>query len=157
MTNSVAKKMAGQNAPTVPTTRDPFTALRDEMNDLISRIWHGNDWGPDGLALNPAMDVSEDENAYELRMDAPGMSADEFDIQIQGNTISVRGSRNEESEEKTKTFHRVERCSGNFSRTITLPCDINEDEVAAQYENGVLALTLPKSETSRVKKVDVKS
>ncbi len=154
MASTISRK-SGRGAPAVLNARDPFTAMRDEMNDLISRIW-GHEENQNGLALNPAMDVSEDDNAYEVRLDVPGMDAKDFDIQVQGNGLTVSGKREEVQEEESKTFHRVERRSGSFSRAITLPCDINEDEVAAQYDNGVLTLTLPKSEKSRAKKISVK-
>ena len=153
MATNISKKSAP--SPSVAVSRDPFSVMRDEMNDLISRIWHGPD-GSNVLALTPAVDVSEDDNAYEIRVDAPGVSAENFDIQVQGNTISISGKREEEKEEKNKTFHRIERRSGSFSRAITLPSDINEDEVAAQYDNGVLTLTLPKSEKSKSRKISVK-
>lgn len=155
MATEMSKK-PNPTTPSVPTARDPFSAMREEMNDLISRIWGGQDGKLSTLSVNPAMDVSEDENAYEIRVDAPGVKADKFDIQVQGNTVSVSGEREEEQEEKTKKFHRVERRSGSFSRTITLPSDINEDEVVAQYDNGVLIVTLPKSEKSKARKIDVK-
>jgi HSP20 family protein len=153
MATNISKKSA--STPSLAISRDPFSAMREEMNDLISRIWYGQD-GSSVLALTPAVDVSEDDNAYEIRVDAPGVSAENFDIQVQGNTISISGKREEEKEEKDKTFHRIERRSGSFSRAITLPSDINEDEVAAQYDNGVLTLTLPKSEKSKSRKISVK-
>lgn len=156
MATKVAKSEEKKTA-NVPATRDPLSAMRSEMNDLISRIWYGHDEGPTGLALNAAMDLSETDNAFEIRVDAPGIAPEKFDIQVQGNSVTVSGKREEEHEEKGKTFHRVERRKGTFSRTLTLPCDVNEDEVAAQYTDGVLTLTLPKSEKSRVKKIRVHS
>ena len=156
MASTIAAKSRSA-APSTPVTRDPFTMMRDEMNELISRMWSGQENASNGLTLKPAMDISEDENAYEIRVDVPGMNAKDFDIQVQGNSVTVSGKRTEEKEEKDKTFHRVERRCGSFSRSVTLPCDVNEDEVAAHYENGVLMLSLPKSEKSRVKKISVKS
>lgn len=143
--------------PAVKTTRDPFISLRDEMNDLISRMWNGLETQPTMQQLSPALDVSETDNAFEVRMDSPGMDAKDFDIQVHGNAITLSGRRQEEKEEKGKTYHRVERRSGCFSRTLTLPCDINEDEVAAEYTNGVLLVKLPKCENSKPKKISVKS
>ncbi len=66
------------------------------------------------------------------------------------------GQRLEEKESKDKTFYRLERRSGSFSRTVTMPCNINEDEVVAEYVNGVLSLTLPKAESAKAKKISVK-
>lgn len=69
----------------------------------------------------PALDVAEKDNCFELHMDIPGMETKDIDIQVQGNTVTVTGSRKEEKEEKGKTFYRIERLSGSFSRTVTLP------------------------------------
>jgi HSP20 family protein len=77
--------------------------------------------------------------------------------QVDGNTLTVRGERKEEKEEKGKTWHRVERRAGKFARTVSLPCNVNEDEVAAEYIGGVLTLKLPKAENARPKKVTVKT
>jgi HSP20 family protein len=137
--------------------RDPFTALREEMNDLRSRLWGGDDEGWFGGALAPSVDLSETDTAVEVRMDLPGVKPDDIDIQVSGNVLSVTGQRQEEKEEKGRTFHRVERHSGSFSRSITLPAAVNESEVAAEYRDGVLAITLPKSDPSKRQKIKVKS
>jgi HSP20 family protein len=84
------------------------------------------------------------------------MDAKDINVQVHGNAVTISGERKEEKEEKGKTFHRMERRSGSFARTLTLPCEVNEDEVAAEYVQGVLMLTLPKCETAKVKKVAVK-
>ena len=140
----------------ITTNRDPFVSMRDEMNDLISRIWYGNADADLALSESPAMDVAEDEHSFEIRIDAPGMKTEDFDIEVQGNNVIVRGKRLEESEESNKRFHRVERHCGSFSRGLSLPCEINEDEVAAEYESGVLTLVLPKLEKNRRRKISIK-
>jgi HSP20 family protein len=137
--------------------RDPFTALREEMNDLRSRLWGGDDEGWFGGAMAPSVDLSETDTAVEVRMDLPGVKPDDIDIQVSGNVLSVTGQRQEEKEEKGRTFHRVERHSGSFSRSITLPAAVNESEVAAEYRDGVLIITLPKSDPSKRQKIKVKS
>ena len=150
-----------KNAPSVtkaatPSVRvtDPWAAMRQEMNDLITSVWGGT--GPMSATFTPALDVAEKDHSFELRMDVPGMEAKDLDIQVQGNTITISGNRSEEKEEKNKTFHRIERRSGNFSRTITLPCEVTAAEVAADYTNGVLNVILPKCEKSRPSKITVK-
>lgn len=144
-----------QSSTSAVRVTDPWTAMRQEMNELISNVWGGN-----GNALSasfaPALDIAEKDNSFELHMDVPGMEAKDLDIQVQGNTVTVSGSRKEEKEEKGKTFHRVERRSGSFSRTITLPCDVTAKEVAAEYTNGVLNVVLPKCEKAKPNKITVK-
>lgn len=128
--------------------------MRQEMNDLMSGFWNGN--GLFSTGFTPAIDVAEKDNCFELRMDIPGMEAKDLDIQVQGNTVTVSGHRNEEKEEKGKTFHRVERRSGSFSRTVTLPCAVTEKEVAAEYTSGVLNVVLPKCEKAKPNRITVK-
>lgn len=122
-----------------------------------------NFWGSGGngrVLLNatiaPALDVVEKDNCFEIKMDIPGVQAKDIDVEVHGNLVTISGSRSEEKEEKGKTFHRVERSAGSFSRTVTLPCNVTEKEVAADYTNGVLSVVLPKSEDARPKKVTVK-
>ena len=89
-------------------------------------------------------------------MDIPGMEAKDIDIQVNANVLTVSGERKEEREEKGKTYHRVERRVGAFSRSVTLPCPVKEDAVDAQYKNGILTIKLPKTEEAKARKITVK-
>jgi HSP20 family protein len=135
--------------------RDPFALLRDEMNALRSQMWGDGEEGWLGGNV-PSVDLSETDNAVEIRMDIPGVKAKDIDIQVNGQMLTVNAHREEEREEKGRTFHRVERQCGCFSRSLTLPCAVNESEVAAEYHDGVLSLTLPKTEESKAHKIKVK-
>jgi len=137
--------------------RDPFTALQEEMNDLRARFLGDGGEGWFTGALAPALDLSETDTLIEVRMDLPGITAKDIDIQISGNVLTVSGQRAEEKEEKGKTFHRVERRYGSFSRSVTLPCNVVESEVAAEYHDGVLTIKLPKTEESKAHKIKVMS
>ena len=90
-------------------------------------------------------------------MDIPGMEAKDIDIQVNGHLLTISGERKEEKEEKGKTYHRIERRSGSFSRSVTLPCPVKEEAVDAQYKNGILMVKLPKAEEAKSKKIAVKS
>jgi len=126
------------------------------MNDLRTRLFGdgAEEWSTG--AMMPAIDVSETDTAVDVRMDVPGVTAKDIDIQVNGNLLTVSGERNEEKEEKGKTFHRIERSYGNFSRSITMPCAVAENEVAAEYNDGVLTIKLPKKEESKAHKIKVK-
>jgi HSP20 family protein len=134
----------------------PLTALREEFDDLLSRFTGGIDDGWFGMRLSPLADVSETDACVEVSMDLPGVNPDEIDIRLAGNVLTVRGERKEEKEEKGREFHRVERRRGSFSRSITLPCAVVEDEVAAEYKDGVLTMSLPKCEEAKSRKIKVK-
>jgi HSP20 family protein len=136
--------------------RDPLAALRDEMNELRARLWGDEEQGWLAGTTVPSLDMTESDVALEIRMDVPGIKAKDIDIQLNGNIITISGQREEEKEEKGKTYHRIERRSGSFSRTLTLPCSVSQDEVVADYRDGVLTVTLPKSEESKAHKVKVK-
>ena len=145
------------SAPARGEQRSPLTLLRQEMDDLIARFWDGqSDKGWFGGTFEPSVDVIESENVLEIRMDIPGMKPQDIDVQVHGNTLTIGGERKEEKEEKGKNYRRIERRHGSFSRTIALPCSVNEEEVAADYQEGVLVVKLPKCDEAAAKKVVVK-
>lgn len=141
----------------VSTQRSPLSVLRTEFDDLWNRVWNVKEDGWFTGVFSPNADLAETDNAFQLKMDIPGMQAKDIDIQVRGNQVTVSGQREEEKEEKGKSFHRIERRSGNFSRSLTLPCGINESEVAAEYNQGVLTVVLPKSNEAKAKRINVKS
>ena len=137
--------------------RDPFLSLRDEMDSLLSRFSAEMDGEWVAGVLNPSLDLSETPEAVQARMDLPGLKPEDVNIEIVGNTLRISGERKEEKEEKNETYHRVERRSGSFSRSVTLPCAVKEGEVTAEYANGVLTVTMPKSEQAKSHKIKVKA
>jgi HSP20 family protein len=137
--------------------RGPASGLLEEVEDLIGRVWEGRE---DGWSFGyevPSLDIAETDRTVEAKLDLPGVKPKEIDIQLNGNMLTVSGERKEEKDEKGKTYHRVERRCGNFSRSITLPCAVQEDEVAAEFRDGVLTITLPKTEEAKTRKIAVKS
>lgn len=135
---------------------DPLSALRSEVNEIRARLFGDDDEGWFAGTMVPELDMSETDEVVEIRMDLPGLNAKDIDIQISGNVLTVNGQREDEKEEKGRTFHRVERRYGNFSRSVTLPCAVVEDNVAAECHDGVLKIKLPKTEKSKVHKIPVK-
>ena len=136
--------------------REPRGSFLEEMENMMGRLW---DEGEDGWLLGrnaPSVDISETDTAVEAKLDLPGVKPEEIDIQLNANILTVSGERKEEKEEKGKTFHRVERRSGSFSRSFSLPCPVAEDEVAAEYHDGVLSIKLPKTEEAKPHKIQVK-
>lgn len=129
--------------------------LPQEMDDLLSRL--RTDWNGDSLlaAELPSVDLSETDDALQIRVDVPGIKADEIHVEVTGNTIRIRGEHTEEKEEKGRMFHRVERRSGSFARALTLPAAVKEDKISAECKDGVLTITLPKAEVAKTKQVKV--
>jgi HSP20 family protein len=144
-----------------PKNRGSSTWLRprelfEDFEGMLGRlIPNGQEHWFLGSAV-PSLDISETTSMVEAKLDVPGVKPNEIDVQIHGNTVTVRGERNEETEEKGKTYHRVERRCGSFARTFTLPCPVEEDEVAAEYRDGVLTITMPKTESAKAHRIEVK-
>jgi HSP20 family protein len=140
--------------------RRPFrelTTLRDEMDNLWRRFleeWpstelFGREWAP-------AFDVLETKENIVVKAEIPGMEAKDIDISLVGDTLTVKGEKRQETEEKNENFHRVERNYGAFSRSIRLPGDVQSDKIKANCKNGVLKITLPKSEETKKREIKIR-
>jgi HSP20 family protein len=138
-------------------TRDPFVGFQQEFDDLLSRF--KADYNGDGMfaVMSPSVDLSETDDALQIRMDVPGLKTDEINVEVSGNVVRISGEHKEEKEEKGKTFHRLERSSGSFARALTLPVPVKEDRVTAEAADGVLTITLPKTEAAKAQKIAVKA
>ena len=101
------------------------------------------------------MDVYEDEHSVVLKLEVPGISENDIDVRVENNTLTVRGERKFEKEEKEENFHRIERSYGAFSRAFTLPNTVDTDSVQAHYTNGVLNIKLAKRAEAKPKQIKV--
>lgn len=106
-------------------------------------------------AFEPAVDVVEHENGYELRAELPGLKPEEVDVSVDGNVLTVKGERRFEDKADKAGYHRIERRYGAFQRSFNLPDTVNADAIEATLENGVLALYLPKQEQVKPRKVQI--
>jgi HSP20 family protein len=142
---------------------DPFEELvstRSLMNRMISNFLSAaGDWdgGESSLPMQLPLDVSETDDAYMVRASLPGIKPEELDISVQNNTLTIRGETKHEGEREGERWHVRERHFGQFQRTITLPNNVDANQVGAIYEDGVLKLTLPKSEEAKPRKISVRS
>jgi len=138
---------------------DPFreaVSLRDAMNTLLQESFIR----PGGLGANGEhsalpLDVSETEDAFVVKASMPGVRPDDVQITIQGDTLSIRGESKAEEEKKGSQWHLRERRFGAFQRTLTLGTPVNSDKADAQFEHGVLTLTLPKSEAAKPRQIKI--
>lgn len=107
----------------------------------------------------PAIDFAEDDNAYHLTAEMPGLSDKDVNLELSGDVLTIAGEKREEKEEKEKNYHWSERRYGSFRRAIQLPQHIERDRIEANFRNGVLSVTLPKSEDAkqRQRKIEVKA
>ena len=104
----------------------------------------------------PAVDVYEDAQKLVLKLEVPGISPEDLDVRVEGRTLTIKGERKFEAEEKEENFHRIERRYGSFVRSFTLPNTVNTEDVAASSADGVLSLTLAKKPETAPKQIQVK-
>jgi HSP20 family protein len=105
----------------------------------------------------PAIDVEETNVAMIVRAELPGMKRENIKVKVAEDTITISGGRKYETEQKDRTFHRVERACGSFQRTIVLPVSVQGDKAAASYKSGVLELVLPEAEMVKGREIAVES
>ena len=103
----------------------------------------------------PAVDVYEDEKKVVLKLEVPGIEEKDLDVSVENNTLTVKGERKFEKEEKEENFHRIERRYGSFYRAFTLPTTVDTESVTASYNAGVLKLELKKKPEAQPKQIKV--
>jgi HSP20 family protein len=132
---------------------DTWTQMRRDMASLIERLAGA---AGDGSAAGvfPPMNVSEDGERYYVRALIPGVEADQLNVSMVNQTLSVSGTR-QSPDEKDASYHRKERVEGAFSRSLTLPAAFDGARVEAKYVDGILTLTLPKPEAAKPRRVNV--
>lgn len=140
---------------------DPIKELEDVSTRLnrmfgLSPVPSGS--GMEMLAVAdwaPSVDISETDTAYLIKGEIPGVKKEDVKVTIQDGMLTIRGERKQEKEEKSKKFHRVECSYGSFMRSFQVPDDADENSVKAEFKDGMLNITLPKSAKAKAKSVDV--
>jgi HSP20 family protein len=128
--------------------------LRADMDRLFSSFFGGFPEDREGQWA-PLIDIEEDNENITVKAELPGMNKNEIKVTVRDNMLFISGDRKQEKEIKDKTFHRIERSYGQFSRAITLPATVEADKIKASYKDGVLSITLPKPEVMKPKQIDV--
>ncbi len=105
--------------------------------------------------LAPAVDVYETDKEIVVKAELPGVKKENVEVSIRDNALHIKGEKREEKEEKTETYHRVERAYGKFERVIGLPADVKVEEAKAEFKDGVLEIRIPKSETAKERKIEI--
>jgi HSP20 family protein len=134
-----------------------LSSFRREMDRLWDRFFAetplarriGEEWWP-------SVDVSETKDNLVVKAELPGLEANDVDVSISGDVLTIKGEKKKEEEEKDEHHHYVERCYGSFQRSFRLPANVKSDKVEATFDKGILRVTLPKVEEAKKKKVEVK-
>ncbi len=144
---------------TLLTRWDPFrelSTLQDRMNRLFQDLAPGRE---DELMTTgsfvPPVDVYEDEHAITLKLEVPGVEQKDIDVRLENNTLTIRGERKFEKEEKEENFHRIERRYGSFTRSFSLPNTVDPEKADAEFVNGVLKIRLAKKAEAKPKQIKV--
>ncbi len=111
----------------------------------------------EGAFGTPNVDVIENNDTIVVKAELPGIKPEDIDVRVEGNTLLMRGEGTEETEEKEGRYHVHERRQASFARAIPLPTGVNTDKANAEFENGILTLTLPKSEEAKPKQISIKA
>jgi len=136
---------------------DPFRdvmALQNRVNNLFREMNEG-DSPLTTASFVPAVDVYEDSKKVVLKLEVPGIEEKDLDVRVENNTLTVRGERKFEKEEKEENFHQIERRYGSFFRSFTLPTTVDSEHIDAGYVNGILKLELAKKPEAQPKQIKV--
>jgi HSP20 family protein len=137
---------------------DPFRSI-EQMFDDVWRNWPSRFAQTDTTRpmLRPAMDVIEGEKDLTIRVDLPGLSSDDVNVEIDDNTLTVSGEVGDTIEQEGERYHYRERHYGAFQRSMRLPNTLNIDEIEANFENGVLNIVIPKLPQAQPKQIEIKA
>jgi HSP20 family protein len=114
-------------------------------------------WSTPAAGVFPLMNITEDKDNYYVRAELPGLNADDLELSVTGDTLSVSGERKIPAEDEKAQYHRRERDAGKFSRIVSLPAQLDTGKVEASCKDGVLTVTLPKAEEAKPRQIAVKT
>jgi HSP20 family protein len=142
---------------------DPFLSLHREVNRLFDDALRGGTPGASGEGqapggfVNARMNVSETDKEIRVTVELPGVSENDIDVSLDDDLLTIRGEKRIENRDETENFHFVERSFGSFQRSLRLPFSVDPEKVQADFQNGVLTVTLPKTvEQERSRRIQVK-
>lgn len=140
------------------TRWDPFReafALQNRLNSIFTGYGQSEADALSAANFAPPVDIYEDESKLVLKLEVPGIQESDLDIQVENRTLTVRGERKFDREEKQENFHRVEHRYGTFARTFTLPSTVDPESIQASYDAGVLKLELQKKAQAKPRQIKV--
>ncbi len=141
---------------------DPFTDMDTLLNRLMPRApgsWPRfavTDNGSPKFEWLPSADISETEKEYLVRAELPAVKKEDVKVTVDGGTITIEGERKQRKEEKNEKFHRVESVTGNFTRSFTLPDNVDEKNIRCESQDGVLTVHIPKTEIEKRKPIEIR-
>jgi HSP20 family protein len=135
-----------------------YLTTTNRINRMLNDIFADFDGAPqngDTASWVPAVDVLEQGDAIRIAAELPGVKPEDVKIAVEGNVLTVQGTKQQVAEDKTERVHRYERTYGSFARAFTLPRTVDTAQISAGYDNGVLTITLPKAEQEKPRQIAV--
>jgi len=132
-----------------------------EIEDMFDRYTRAMGLSSAGQGLittgdwSPRVDISETDNEFVIKAEIPEVKKEDVKVTVENGVVTIQGERKQEKEEKGNKFHRVERYYGNFSRSFTLPGNVDETKIKASFKDGMLNLQIPKTAEAKPKAIDV--
>jgi HSP20 family protein len=130
---------------------NPSDFAPSTFSSLVDRFFNDSMVRNGGSVFSPKVDVIENENSFEVHLAVPGVSKDDFKIELNDNHLTISGERKFTNEKKEKNYHSVETQYGSFSRSFSLPENVDGTKINAKYNNGILELVIPKDEKKALK------
>lgn len=140
--------------------RHPLSELRTDIDTIFDQFFgqaSGREIEPWGAFTfrSLAVDMEETENEILVKAEMPGLEPKDFQISVNGDTLTIKGEKKAEKTEEKKNYHMIERRYGSFHRSIPLPSEVDNDKVKASYSKGILEILLPKSKQHKAKRITV--
>ena len=133
-------------------------SVSEEMSQMLdSFLGSSNPNASTALRWSPPVDVRETETGFTVRVEVPGVAKDQIQVNLTNNTLTVRGEKKQVVDEAKGEWHHVERTWGSFERSITLPVRVDGDKITARYQDGVLEITVPKSDEAKPREIRIES
>ncbi|MEX2550800.1 MAG: Hsp20/alpha crystallin family protein [Nitriliruptoraceae bacterium] len=142
------------------TAYQPFrdvSSLQDEVERAFRQAFGDRQAASPAGAFSPALDVEEDEDGFTIHVELPGVKAEDVDVSLEENILTIAGERRFYDEREANGFRRIERHFGRFHRAVRLPDRVQADGVNASYRDGMLTITVPKAEESKPRRIEVTS
>lgn len=134
---------------------EEFLPLRDAVSQLLGESFVHPPMGRREEGFAPAIDVSETSNAFIVEAAVPGLKADDLNVSVENNVLTISGEIRQEAESGERNYHRIERRYGKFQRVLTLPNTVKVDAINASMTNGVLRLEIPKADEVKPRRINI--
>jgi HSP20 family protein len=138
---------------TTPRPSESFQTLR-RLSNMLDEAFEG---GAITSAWHPAVDVFEGKDAVKIVAELPGVKAEDVKLSLENNLLTIRGEKKQEAEVRNERVHRYERSYGTFERAFVLPSSVDGEKISAEYRDGILTVSVPKSERARPREIPVRA